>query len=1150
MLALFFFAAMTVLPLSGQQQNNGSFKGTVKDPQGAAIQDAKVIAVERSTGMSSTTKTNGTGDYVLLNLAIGQYTLTVSNTGFKTDTIQNIRLVAGETLTFDVNLAVGSISQSVTVSASAEQIDTTNSDMGTTLSTEELTALPLPMAGNPRAALSFLNTISGVNNPNSQGAQTAESINTNFTKGSIQGSSTLGSNPGYTIDGMNAAYTQFSTIQDFTSILPEAVQEVRLASNFNADQGWNSGVGIAMVTKSGSNRFHGSLFEYLQNTAFDSKNYFSKAAASDNQNEFGFTLGGPIRRDKTFFFASLDFFRYHHTPTGVVKTVPTAQMKNGDFTQLLGAQVGTDKLGRPVYAGEIYDPTTTSTLPDGTVIRDPYDCNGQLNVMCPSSFSSVSSAFAAGYPTPTLAGIQNNWVGANAPSPLSVTKFSVKIDQQIGEKYKLTAGIDAAPSYNKTSGSANFGPLLTTTQFGPAFEYRPRVALTGTLRPNLLFNVNFSAAYVGSQLEMNGEPAATAGQKAGLTGTYTPNLPVVSITNMSGFGTEYLGYSNPQYTLPAIGGFFAWEKGAHSLKWGADFRRSSIADINLDDFTAGQYNFSNLTTGLPGFASTGSGFASFLTGDVNSGLLKSPETLQHYGEGWDLYGQDQWRITPKFTVNYGLRWSASLGPWEANDSYGAFDPNIPNPAAGGLPGALTFWGSGTGRNGRHYLTKPDFKIFEPRLGFAYSPTENTVVRAYYGLIAFPSFAAFNEGTTAPFYGATAQITNSTEDNGVTPAFNWDNGYPAKPVVPNRDPSFLNGSAVQEVDYNNNETGRTQAFGLSVEHGLPWGLTAKGEYIGKLSHGLLLGTAVFNGFGVGGFPGNQLPLKYLSLGNLLLANINSPQAVAAGILPPYSGFNGSVAQALLPFPQYAYVGEGTNASGFSEYNSGHFSLQKRYGSGLSFLVDYTVSKQLGTGYYQDDQASTQKALQPADIPWNLAISYAYDLPFGKARPFLNGNGLVDRLLGDWNVAGIQNYSAGSIINVTTNASVPGITFLEATRMPGVPIQTDVNCSGYVPGKSDPYLNINAFATPAPFTLGNIYTLPNVRGCGYVSENLSVSKGFQMTESSRIKISANFFNAFNRHIWTNLGANINNQAAFGTFSGASAPRSIQLAARIEF
>jgi len=1150
-------ALVVAIPLSAQLQNSGGVTGTVKDPSGSVLAGATVTAIVEDTGVSTTTQTNSVGLYSISNLPVGLIKLKVSNPGFKTNEFENVRMVAGQTLTIDAVLAIGSVTENVSVSAETERVDTTNSDMGTTMSTEQLTALPVAMGGNPRAALSFLTTLSGVNTkPGSGGISAGGNQAANFANSSIQGSSPFGGNQnnvGYTIDGVNAAYRLFTTVADFSSLPPDAIQEFRLASNFNAEQGWDNGVGVAFVTKSGTNKFHGTAWWYGQNTALDAKSHLSSSVAPDHQNEFGGMFGGPIRKDKTFFFGTIDFFRFTHIATGQVATVPTSQMVGGDFSQVLGAQVGTDALGRPVYSHEIYDPTTTRTLANGTVVRDPYMCNGVLNVVCPGQLSQISQNFAAGYPGPTQSGIQNNWVGNQVPSPLSIDKFSFKIDQQFGSKYQLMGMLDAAPYYTQGSGTDNWGPTLTVSQVGPAFQYRPRAAFTGTLRPNLLFNLNFSASYVGSRLATTG-PSANAGQAAGLSGVYTPNLPMVSITNTTGFGLKYLGYSNPQYVLPAIGGFLAWVKGSHSFKFGTDYIRSSIADYYLTGFTAGAYNFSNLSTSLPGFSQTGWGFASFLTGNVASATLNTPENLHHVGEGYSLYAQDQWRATPKLTINYGIRWSAAIGPYEDHNSYGSFDPTIPNPGAGNILGALTFWGSGSGHNGHKDLIAPNYNLWEPRLGIAYAITPTFVVRAYYGIINTPTFSSFNQGTNAQFYGQFVQSTVASTDGGVTPYFNWQTtGYPSqfKPVTPDFDPALLNGSAVEEIDYNHNQAGRTQSFGLSVERALPWGLSAKAEYIGKLTHGLPLQNSFFYApYNLGGFPGNQLDPKYLSLGNLLLANINSPAAQAAGIAVPYPGFNGTVAQALLPYPQYTYIGQGTNTGGFSEYNGGHFSIQKRFGGGLSFLLDSTLSKQLASNYFQANQYNTRKALSPIDIPWVVTASYAYDLPFGRGKRFLNDTGALDRLVGGWNLAGIHSYQAGTVISVTTEASLPGITYLEPLRVAGQAFGNGVSCSNYVPGQSAPYLNINAFATPAPYTLGNIAVIPSFRGCGYSTENISINKVIGLTEGTRLKFAANFFNAFNRHAWTGLGTDINNSSAFGKFTGVTAPRTIQISAKFEF
>jgi hypothetical protein len=1130
------------------QQNAGTLKGNVKDSSGLAIVGATVTARNSTTGVVTTTATNDAGAYVLSNLPIGEYTLNIRMEGFKVFTVAGIRLVAGQELAFDATLAIGSIAQVVTVTGAALQLDTNTSTMGATATSEEIHDLPLQMQSQARSAQSFLTTLSSISY-NPAGGVSA------FNSAIIEGSGGYGGNgdfAGYTVDGQNGAYKTFQPVADLAGPLPETVQEVRLASNFNADAGWDNAVEVAIVTKSGTNSFHGSAYEYVQNTDLDSRNWFSKTRAPDHQNEFGFTMGGPIKKNKVFFFGALDFFRYNVSPNGVVATVPTAAMRTGDFSAALGSQIGTDELGRPIYSGEIYDPTTTRQQPDGSYIRDPFDYGGVLNVIPPNEISSVSKAFQQGYPMPNLTGLQNNWDGSKYPSPLSLDRFSIKIDEQIGEKYRLTYGMDADPIYDPVSGATAFGAQLDTTTSNPQSEWRPRFSFTATLRPNLIFTLNLGAGYVASRWQMDDKVAASESATAGLKGIFTPNIPIVNIQNATGFGTTYYAFRNPQFTVPIIGTYMSWVRGSHSIRFGADMMQSSLADSGLDEYTSGDLNFQSRTTGFPNNNNTGSGYAAFLLGQVDNASLSTPLNKHMAGRGWDAYIEDQWRATHKLTLNYGLRWAASQGPWEVNNEYGAFSPTVPNPAAGGILGALTFWGTGAGRNGLHYLIAPSYAMFEPRLGIAYEVLPKTVLRMYYGLFDTPNFATFNEGGNAPFYGVAATVTPTTPNAGLTPAFEWDNGFPQTPTPYDRNPSLLNGSGVMTVEPNNNHHGRTQAFGVSVERSLPWGLLARGRYIAKLTHGLDLPPgAYFYPNNVGGFPEDQLNPQYLSMGNLLLDSISSPQAMAAGIKSPYPGFTGDVAQALLPFPQYTYIGDINNTGVYTEYNAGNFALQKHFGNGASFLIDYTVSKMLLSGFYQDYEMNTRKMLSNYDRPQSLAVSYDYELPFGPGKHFLSGaHGTLRQLVGGWDLAGIQNYFSGYPINITTQATIPGITFVEAVLNQGTPIAA-TGCSNYNPNNpSSRYLNLNAFSTPAPFTLGNLYTLPGVRQCGYQNENVSLSKSFQIAEGKRLKLSGNFFNLLNRHDWSGLASNINNSTTFGTYSSATAPRIIQLSGTIEF
>jgi hypothetical protein len=438
-------------------------------------------------------------------------------------------------------------------------------------------------------------------------------------------------------------------------------------------------------------------------------------------------------------------------------------------------------------------------------------------------------------------------------------------------------------------------------------------------------------------------------------------------------------------------------------------------------------------------------------------------------------------------------------------------------------------------------------MVDPRLGFAYAVDKNTVVRGYYGIISKQVFADFNCGTTASTYGESATLSPSTLDNGLTPAFNWNGGFPGPlPVLPNLDPTLLNGQSVMMIEPDNNKGDRIQSFGINVERQLPWGLIARGEYLGKMTHGIIRrGGSIFP-------PVNQLDPKYLSLGNLLTADINSPQAKAAGIMAPYAGFKGNVAQALRPYPQYNNVDDINNTGGYTEYNAAHFGLQKRFSSGFTFLVDYTFSKMLLAGPYQDGYQHTDKMVSTNNRPQVFKISYDYQLPFGRGKRYLSSaNPVLDRIVGGWELAAIHGYFTGGTIQVSTSASIVTQERVWPIRVPGVPVRTGISCSQYNPhDPSSRYLNINAFTAPPPFTFGNTFTQGDVKSCGYANEDLSLIKTIRVTERVQLKLLGNFFNVLNRHNWTGLSTNSSNRAAFGTFNGATPGRVIQLAARIDF
>jgi hypothetical protein len=1149
----------------GAQQNVGSITGTVRDPSGAAVPRAEVVAQRMDTGMQTKTLSTADGTYTVPSLHVGTYALDVTAAGFKTAQVKDLRVVAGEALTMDVSLELGQVTQITRVTAAAPLMDTQTNTLGTTRTVEEIKDLPLEMAGQARTYLGWFLTVPGYAYIPSESWATYNGL----TRANINGvgTSQFGNDYyGYNLDGVSGVSFANAGLEDAAAPIPDVVEEFRMSTNPTAESGANLGVQVDLVMKSGTNNFHGTLFEYFRNDHLNARNWFLPIVAPLKQNQYGFTLGGPVSipkiyngKNRTFFFASWMGERMRSLPTGsdingTVTSVPTELMQAGNFSQWIGPQVGTDALGRPVYQGEIYNPATTRTvtLPSGgtAIVRDPFP-NNTIN----TPLSPISQNFAKYIPLPNAPGLQLNYFAFSTPRHTDEDLVMFKIDHQIKETQRLSFSGDILPN-KYVNYEAQFPAEINNSECVDQTLQRFRAVYSWIVHPNLLFN--FRVGYVRSKWDDRPSlcinTSADYGATAGLTGVLAPYTPAQNITGIAGFGNYWNLFLRIGTHVP-INTDMTLTKGTHTFKWGAEFDQQ-IHLNNESVLTAGMFNFAPLETGLPGFPQTGLGFASYLLGDVNSATLNTPVIVRHLAQRWGLYAQDQWRATSKLTVNYGLRWDIVSPLRESHDYIGSFDPRVPNPAAGGLLGALTFWGTGPGHNGRTGSLYPIYwGAFGPRLGLSYALNDKTVLRGYYGLLYSPMNADFVQGESIPSYGASASVTPTTTNNGVTPAFNWNNGFPdIIPALPSVDPAQLNGSSVSYIGSpSENRPARSQNVGASLERTIPGDVLLRAAYVGTFTHGYRSTD--------GGPPLDELPLQYLSLGNTLLADINSPEAAAAGIKAPYPGFQGSVAQALRPYPQYTGVNQADSTYGFSIYNALQVTAQKRFKQGLNFLVSYTASKDLVNGSYQAlPLLSTRKTLSELDRPQIFNLSYSYQLPFGPGKTyFQNATGLVRQLLAGWQISAIQSYYSGTPVIVSTDASIPAIGGVWANRVPGVPISTGVGCAGYNPGDPNSHiLNVNAFATPAPFTFGNTYVLPSIRTCGYKNEDVSVQKSFVFTEHVNLRLGFDFYNIFNRHNWGfastagggGLGGDINQPASFGRYSGASDPRTVQIYLRLEF
>jgi len=959
------------------------------------------------------------------------------------------------------------------------------------------------------------------------------------------------------VDGVSAEYNPGvpGVMSDPPSV--EAIGEFKVVNTISAEYGLTGGSFMSFVTKSGTNQLHGDAFEFLRNNDMDARSFFASTVSVEKQNEFGFTAGGPVYipkvydgRNKTFFFGTFTQYLYHNITEGQVLTLPTDAFKAGDFSALLGPVIGTDSLGRPVSSGEIYDPNSTMSDGKGGYVRNPFPGN----VIPLSEQSVVSQKWQSFFPSVPGNVIANNFNGASGLNTVNSKAYFFKGDQVIGKGGRLSG------SYKGQRDDSVSSCVLPPEYCGSSSLSHPwstRLAYTEVFAPNIVGEFNFGLDWTGGPGGISSPQQAVFSKTIGLEGVLAPEGPYLNI--QGGYpGDPYFGTHNPEQAEndrnAKFTGSIAWFKGTHNIKFGGNFFRWN-ADFHTDTLANGHFEFDNGQTGLPGnfLSQTGFGYASFLLGDVAYVQILGPE--DHGERSWAMgyFIQDEWRVTPRLTLNYGLRYDYQPQYTSPHHQGSSFDPTLPNPGAGNIPGALTFLSASDRRFSSTYPV-----AFGPRFGFAYKLDSKTVMRGSYGLFYSP-VSQFS-GEIATRQGYVPNFTLSSTD-GISPAFNWDNGVATPPgfITPTLTSTIANGSATAFVAKDDGRPGQIQLINFGLQRELPKGILGEVAYVGNLSHHIATNTLE---------QVNQLDFsKYGSLGQLLLAPFNSPQAIAAGITSPYPGFQGTVAQALRPYPQYLGINNVNAMIGNSTYHAMQVKLQKRFSSGLSFLIGYTLSKNLTdvdatAGYFasgvQDAyNRRAEKALSSVDSPNQVVASYTYELPFGPGKRLLSSPNVFTRyVIGGWTISGINTYKDGTPLGVITSEVLPTTndslsesgTSVRPNMVAGANPRTGINCSSFNP-QSELYLNSAAFTIPAPFTFGNApRELSNARACPTMDEDISLLKFVPIRENRvTLRFGADAFNLFNRR---NLGApdtNLNDPG-FGTISSAGPGRVLQLQVKV--
>jgi hypothetical protein len=1125
------------------QADRATIEGIVTDASGAAIADAKVNIVRIETNSLIPLKTNEVGRYFAANLPLGTYRVEVEKAGFRAAQVDNLILQSQMSVRADVKMTVGAMTERVEVTAEAPMLDASTATITAQMTTKQIQELPLIVVGRKRDITSYLSFLPGV------------------TTSSTWGARVNGSNPGNSevfLDGAPASQGNVRGGIQENGPAVEQVGEFSVVTNsFNAEYGRTGSWFTNITIRSGTNQIHGSAFDFFDNDALNARSFFQQIRSTVRHNEGGFTLGAPVYipkiyngRNKTFFFFGQQLVYYTNTNSGSLFTVPRADFRSGDFSQLL------DSTNTQI---PIFDPSTTQSDGKGGFVRDQFPGNR----IPASRISGVSQKMVALIPQPDLPTLQiNNFRNRTGSGTYRNYDSTFKIDHSFSNTHKVS--ITFSDQYNpRVIAGKGYGvdsPLEGSQSPKYIHDRTGRINYDWIIRPNVLSHFTVGVDRYNNQTQQ-GTQFQGWDQKLGIQGVIWDQgaFPVV---NFGGGTASPNGLGGPDFSTNANGRItftetLAWTRGRHSIKFGGNFW-PEYANGREGGSSSGAFSFNSLTTSQPNsskYTSWGSSFASFLLGELSSASVSEPYARGERVRSYALFAQDEWRATQRLTLSYGLRWEGNGAPFEPNGAASGFSPLIPNPGAGGRLGALLFAGNGPGRSGSRSLSDGWYGGYGPRLGVAYQANPKTVIRASGGIYFAPGFR-----TRLIAYGLTNGNSISSP-TGYAPVYNWTTAaYPPNfPRAPFIDPSFQNGQSVSSILPGTSRMPQILTWTFSIQRELARNLTFEGTYVGSHSTHLILGGSLSNM--------NTLDPKYLSLGNLLFQDISSSAAAAAGYTAPYTAFTTqstrTVGQSLRPYPQYLNVSEEWGPRGIARFNSLQMKLAKRYSNGVTLLAFYTWSKNMtnsdtgpidlgpGEGAIQNPTNRASEVSVSTDGPPHVFVaSGSYELPFGPGKKFLSQNAALGRVVGGFQITAYCRYTDGLALAITGGNGISALGYpnIRANYVGGDPYKV-TDPRGFDPAR-DLYLNSAAFATPSTFALGNTARLLDwVRGFSGKSESLSLAKRIPIKERLKAVVRADATNPFNFVRWSNPTTSITS-SNFGKVTGAAGGRAIQLNATVEF
>lgn len=1095
------------------QADTGSITGTVTDTSGAVVPGVKVTIVAIATGQQRTLTTDDAGRYSSGPLRPGSYRVEAEHQGYQRLTSQNVLLQIQQTAVEDLTLQVGSVQQSVTVTGAPPLVQTADASQGSVIGAQTVANMPL----NGRDYLQLALLSEGTLPPPGQ-SRNGSGINgnSNSRAGGFSAGGARTTDNSYLLDGFdnNTDDTSFDLNQaEVIKPSVDAIQEFKVQTNsYPAQFGRSAGGVVNLTLKSGSNQIHGTAYDFVRNEKLDARNYFNRKAQTPfKRNDFGFSLGGPIVRNKAFFFFSWENLILRESNTDV-DTIPTAAMRQGDFSAL----------SAPIYDPLTYNPATNT--------RQQFSYNGQPNVIPPNRFDPVAMQLINYYPSPQNTGLASNYTFI-APNDQNLGRINTREDYQFSAKDQLSA------IFNREE---NFEPPSFLTLPAPAFGgddreiyiicYGGGLTWTRLVSPTIVTSTR--AGWFGDRFwEGPGAQALALGNVAAKVGLQVPpiGLPVV-FPNFGISGYSSLGPSNfspvwSQGQDRQIGNDTTWTKGAHTFQFGAEIEWLQTNNNNTRN-EEGTFNFTNRYTRNPANASGGNAVADFLLGYVDNLAYSTVTRVEARANLWETYFQDVWKVNKKFTLNAGVRYQYLYPFHDVYDRLANVDLDT-NPLQPQIELAAQFRGQG-------FWGHNSYLDFEPRVGLAYQVfNDKVVVRAGYGVYSpFQRFSPFGD-SQSDVVNPPYDVSVAPSSNGITPVSMLKNGVSANIV------SIQNATSVSLASQQRTPPHQyTQQYNLNVQYQFANSWMFQVGYFG------LKGTHLVNQFDT-----NYVP-------KLGPGNTNSLRRFKS-IFVPYSAptIAGPV-QGITISPLGSILR--TEYTGNTNFNSMQAKVTHEMSGGFTLLGAWTWSKVLGDttdsnpqgsapGYAFQNPGNLKGEYGQLDTQLKQAFVFSglWDLPFGHGRKL--GSSMApwaNIVLGGWGLDSIVTVTSGRPFTVTVNGTPSNSGQTDRANIVGDP--------NAVPGGRTvkEFFNTAAFAPNAPFTYGNEQR-NSIIGPDYSDVDFALEKEATLFSVKDQPVNLQFrwdiFDAFN-HPTYGFPSNVLGTPSFGQLTLANSPRQMQLAAKL--